>query len=310
MENKNLIVVDEAVSEKICKHFLSFLKKKGFGNLNILLISKEHPGIPDSHILHHLLNSKTIFLTMDRVFHNKILTQGLASYYVYNEEFVGKKLKGIHLKDNYSIHKNEAKIKESYHLPETDIRSSLLPSSEKKIKKLRTKRRRIRNHFGGQDHLNQVAITVSLKSNASQTLIGGAFKVSSNIGIKALDASESYICESVLPEHQNIVAVNHMLILSIQLMLHFVETHFYYDSLQMDNPLQALEQDQQNPHIKLFAELLKNFPKIEFIPSSKGRFIERLRKKLDNLSKNRTNEITVGNMSQILCNIQNHSNDT
>ena len=44
----------------------------------------------------------------------------------------------------------------------------------------------------------------------------------------------------------------------------------------------------------------ENFPDIEFIPSTKGRYIERLRAKLRNLSKSSSNEIVPGNMAEIL----------
>ncbi len=44
----------------------------------------------------------------------------------------------------------------------------------------------------------------------------------------------------------------------------------------------------------------KNFPDLEFIPSTKGLFIERLRAELDDLSKYKSNEIVAGNIFDIL----------
>ena len=70
-----------------------------------------------------------------------------------------------------------------------------MPKSEKCLKKLRTKRRRIKSYFGGVENMEQVSITVSFKSVRSLMLIGVRFKISSKSGVKALDASESYICE-------------------------------------------------------------------------------------------------------------------
>ena len=165
MNKNNKIIIDESVSEEIFKRFQKILKQKGHKNFEHIFISKDHPGIPDSQILHHLLNENTILLTADRPLHNKVLSKGLKSFYVSKNNFVSKKLPGIKINNNFNLNKNDLKIKGSYHLPKTEIRHLLLPSSEKSLKKLTTKRRRIRNHFGGQDHLDQVAITVSWKSS-------------------------------------------------------------------------------------------------------------------------------------------------
>lgn len=303
------IVIDEAVSEESFKRFLSFLQKKRYERFNTLFIKKEHPGIPDSHIVHHLLDKTTFFLTTDRPLHNAILSRGLKSYCLDHGNFTAKKLRGIKNKELTPLKKEDLILKDNYHLPKTDIRPYLLPSSEKHLKKLRTKRRRIRNHFGGHDNLNLVAITVSWKPLYASTLFGMKFRISSNIGIKALDASENYFCEKIALEHRNIVATNYAFILSIQLMLHGVKTHVYYDSPKMTNPALYLCDENQNSHVKLFAKLHKNFSDIEFIPSTKGRFIERLRTKLEDLSIGSTNEIVPGNMSEIINNVKKFSQE-
>jgi len=300
MKKKQVIVVDEAVSEETCRRFQSFLQKKGYRHLKTLFVSKTHQGMPDNLILHHLLNSHTIFLTTDRPLHNTVLSKGLTSYYVKKGDFTNRRIKGIRIKGNDRLHKHDLTIKDTYHLSQPDIRSYILPASEKRLKKLRTKRRRIRSHFGGHDHLDLIAITVSWKSWASSTLIGVKFKISSNIGIKALDAIESYICEQILPEQRTMVAMNYALILSIQLMVHRVKTHVYYDSPKIDPTTWQFRDEQNNPYVTLFEELYKHFPQIEFIPSTKGWFIERLRAKLEQISRDNSNEIMAGNMSDIL----------
>lgn len=301
---ENIIVVDEAVSNELVAHFHKYLIEKGHKNFESLFIAKAHQGMPDGQIIQHLLNSKTIFLTTDRPLHNNVLSQGLKSYYVNKNTFISQKLKGIKNK-NYAFHKNDLELKESYHLPKTDIRSILLPSSEKIIKKLRTKRRRIRSHFGGQDHLDQVAITVSWVPFKSLTLFGVKFRISSNVGIKALDASESYITDKIEPENRSIIAINYALILSIQLMLHFVKTQVYYDAPKIEGPLLDMQYEPQSPYLMLFTELKKTFPDIEFVPSNKGLFVERIRAKLFDLSKYKSNEIVDGNISDILVKLKN-----
>jgi hypothetical protein len=304
MKKMKKIVVDETVSEELCRHFLSFLRKKGYDHLDIFFIKKQHSGMPDSHIVHHLLDKTTFFLTTDRPLHNTILSQGLKSYYYSHKNFTSKKIKGIKNKELTPLNKEALVLKDNYRLPKTDIRPYLLPSAEKSLKKLRTKRRRIRNHFGGYDNLNLVAITISWKTFNTLTLIGVKFRISTNIGKRALDASENYYCERIAPEHRDIVAINYAFILSIQLILHSVETHVYFDSPKMTNPAMYLSDENQSSHAKLLATLYENFSDIEFIPSTKGRFIERLRAKLEDLSVGNSNEIIHGNMSEILNNVK------
>ena len=74
----------------------------------------------------------------------------------------------------------------------------------------------------------------------------------------------------------------------------------------MTNPAPHLSSEDQSPHAKLFATLHENFSEIEFIPSTKGRFIERLRAKLEDLSVDNSNEIVPGYMSEILNNVKNY----
>ena len=60
---------------------------KGFWTSRCLLIGKQHPGIPDVQIIHHLLDKNTIFVTSDRPFHNRVLSKGLNIYYVSAHPF-------------------------------------------------------------------------------------------------------------------------------------------------------------------------------------------------------------------------------
>ncbi len=292
-------IVDESVSNEMFARFQGYMANKGYKNLDSLFIAKEHRGMPDSQILHHLLNNETIFLTTDRPFHNTVISQGLRSYYINKNSLTSQRLKGIKNKE-IILHKNDLNLKENYLPRKTDIRPLLLPSSEKVLKKLCTKRRRIRNHFDGLEHLEQVAITVSWQSSKSLTLFGIKIRISSNVGIKALDASESYIHDKIPSEDRTIGALNYALILSIQLMLNSVKTQVYYDYPKIDDPLLYLQDGHKTPYSMLFKELKNSFTNLEFIPSTKGLFIERLRTKLDNLYKGNSNEIVAGNIADIL----------
>jgi hypothetical protein len=297
------VIVDEGISEEVYSHFLSFLNKKGYENLSIFLIAKDHPGMPDTQIIYHLLNKNTIFLTSDSVLHNTVLSHALKSYYVNQGHFTGTPLKGIPVNKNQIINKHDLVIKDTYLIPETDIRPYVLPSSEKRLRELRIKRRRIRSYFGGQDHIGHVAVTVSWKEYKAFTIIGLKFKISSNIGIKAIDGTESYIRQQIPSQYRNIAALNEALILSIQLMLHHVKTCIYYDSPKINLSPEALLNNPQNPYDQLFITLYQRFPCIEFIHSTKGRFIEGMRRKLDVVLTQNSNEIIESNIPTILKNI-------
>ena len=142
----------------------------------------------------HRKGSANIFAQFFTLQHS-VLSKGYKSYYFDGHNFTPEPLKGIKkIRLPVQIKKN-LQLEDNYHLPKTEIRHLVLPKSEKCLKKLRTKRRRIKSYFGGVENMEQVSITVSFKSVRSLMLIGVRFKISSKSGVKALDASESYICE-------------------------------------------------------------------------------------------------------------------
>lgn len=299
---KNKIVVDESVSTEKLNRFETYAGKKGFWTPGCLLIGKKHPGMPDVQIIHHLLDQNTILVTSDRPFHNTVLSRGLKSYYVGEEIITNKPLKGIDAKPVIRLNKNDLVLKDSYHQPKTEIRSLLLPSSPGQLKKLHTRRRRIRSYFDGQDHLERISASVSWKSMGNEILVGLRVRVSSNVGVKALDASENYISESVKPGYRSIVALCHALAQLIRLMLHPVDTVVYYDAEVMDDPIKQPSKDIDETFQLFFNELAGSFKHLEFVPVSKGKHIEKLRAKLDQLirEKKKTNEIVLGTIWEIV----------
>ena len=298
MKKDYTLVVDEGVSKETSHQLCVFLQKQGYTLHKTCMIANEYSGMPDGQILRHLLNRETIFITSDRPLHNAVLAKSLISYYVgHDGQFINKRLKGIRAKDLNLSHAYDRDIKDTYQLARPPIRANLMPSSEKALKKLRTKRRRIRNHFDGYDHLDTLTVTLSWKAYGRSTLFGVKLRISSNIGVSALDASESYISEDILPEYRDQVAFCYALILPIQLLLQGIKTQIYYDALTMISPENAFTPNENMSYSTLFTELSQTFPDIEFIPSTKGCFIERLRKKLIQLSMGGSNEIVTGNIN-------------
>jgi hypothetical protein len=299
MSHKRKIIVDESISENQSPNIEIFLTRKRINFSNLYLIAKENEGIPDYQIIHFLLDKSTILFTSDRPFHNTVLSKGYTSYYFNGDNFSPKKLNGIKtIKLPLQI-KKDLHLKDSYHEPKTEIRSLVLPKSAKVLKKLRTKRRRIKSHFGGTENMEQVAITVSFKPSESSMIIGIKVRIASNSGIKAIDASENYITEKIEHENRQIVALNYSMILAIQLMLNNVKTTIFFDTQNIDDPQRYLTGEASNQYQFMFKKLIKGFKQIIFTPSSKGPFIEKLRRKLVDLSKSNSNEIVRGRIIEI-----------
>ena len=142
---------------------------------------------------------------------------------------------------------------------------------------MRTKRRRIRNYFGGLDNIRDVAATLSYRGD----LIGIKLTASSQAGNKkGMTASESYIREPALQAHPE-APFCHLLALQLQFMMESVTLNIYYDEAVLKEP-----QSQG-----LFKELLQEFKKVEFIPTCKGFQLEGQRRKLKDLSRGNSNEI-------------------
>lgn len=299
MSQERKIIIDESISDKQLENIANLLKRKGIKYSDFYLIGKENKGIPDYQIIHFLLNKTTIFFTVDRPLHNTVLSKGYKSYYFNGDNFSPKTLKGIKTIKLPAQIKKDLQLKDYYHLPKTEIRHLLLPESEKSLKKLKTKRRRIKSYFGGVENMEQVAITVSYKSSKSSILIGVRFKISSNSGVKALDASESYISEKIESNNREIVALNYSLMLAIQLMLNHIKTIIFFDSQRFEDPRKYLDNEDQDQYQFMFKKLVENFKQIEFTPSAKGFFIERLHRKLEDLSISNSNEIVGGRIFEI-----------
>jgi hypothetical protein len=300
------IIIDESVSAAQFAAFEAFARQHNLDTSDCVFIKETHPGIPDSQILQHYLDETTILVTTDRPFHNTVLARGLRSYYLDQDMITDQPLPGIQPKPGIAPVKTDLILNDSYEHSPVEIRPLLLPTSPGRLKKLRVKRRRIRNHFQGQDHLAQVAVTVSWLAQGAQTLIGIRVRIASNVGLTALDASESYLLETIAPEQRGLVSICHALVLLIQLMLHPVKILVYYDTRNIDNPLTRTTDRSGDRFQAFFDRLLECFDHLEFVPAPKGKYVEKLRRKLNQLGHNDTaGEIVAGNITEMIDNIEN-----
>jgi hypothetical protein len=300
MEKIVKLIVDESVSQNNEIRFAQFLKNKSYKIAEYLNIREKHPGMPDFQILNNYIDNASIFLTSDRPFHNKVLSKGFLSFYINEQEITGKYLKGISIKPDVLMTKMNSTIKENYHPPSPEIRQFILPMSSSKLKKLTTKRRRIRNHFGGLENIDEIAVSLSLKPMKSKLLIGIKLQVSSNTGLKAITGSESYILEDSKNETLIILPIIHALITVVRLMLHSIKTIIYFDSCKIEFDREKILEADFSPYYHLFLALEKCFSNLTFNGVSKSTHIEMLKRKLNDLSIHKTNEITQGDISDII----------
>ncbi|MDA3892094.1 MAG: hypothetical protein PF517_10570 [Salinivirgaceae bacterium] len=157
------IIIDESVSQRQFRKVIDYLGFDDSSLPEIIAIKESYPGIPDNEIIKHLLNDNSIFITADRVAHNKILLEHKKSVYIDKDFEISKTVLKEIILPVKSINNKVSELQNNYVIEKTDIHERLLPDSEQQLKKLRTKRRRIRNYFEGLDNIGNIDISVSKK---------------------------------------------------------------------------------------------------------------------------------------------------
>lgn len=296
------LVVDESVSSKAVDAFDAFAKKRELAYSDILHIRLAHKGIPDIKIINHLLNESTLFLTADRVAHNLALKKKLKSFYFCEGKISDALLPNITTK-NISEVVHEDKLFDDSFLSNSATRNLVLPTGEKVLKSLTTKRRRIRNHFGGFDQLGEVAVTVSWEKFMGlrdRCLFGYQIKVISKNNMPAIMASENYFVD-VAPDHlQNHTAMCYALIMVLRLSLQLLPVKVYFDVRQESNKIFAGYAHLPGEYQEFFELLKKEFTNVQFMGVDKGFSLLQARKKLLQLKNTpSTNELVYENIAEI-----------
>ncbi len=289
------IIIDESVSQR---QFIKVIDYLGFDDNSlpeIIDIKKSYPGIPDNEILRHLIDNNSIFITTDRVAHNKFLLKHKKSIYIDKDFVINETiLKGIKLPEK-NIGRKESELKINYEIEKTNIHEKLLPKTKHQLKKLRTKRRRIRNYFEGLDNIDNVDISLSKKDKEDKMLIGIKIRAISNNGIKSLDASEVYIVENKNQDER--IFICYVLITLIQLLLNTKAITIYYDLSEIKG---NFESKLHTEFSELYRTLKSYFDQLNIKSVNKGKNIEMVRRKLCQLNEyDAGNEILTGDISDI-----------
>src|SRR3984893_1733019 len=200
MELIERIIVDECV-DRASALLGQLCCRLGDRPIKFVFLATEHPGIPDIEILDKLVEVRSALLTQDRVLHNLAIGRGFRSF-VHTSEcgLTDRRLAHVSALDkNLPVSTGAPRSSYAHQSdPEVQAIAECLVSflSEHQLKQFRTKRRRIRAHFGSSDNIAAAALTIGQRRTSCGILGGYMLKVDARHGVKGLlPASESYFLD-------------------------------------------------------------------------------------------------------------------
>jgi hypothetical protein len=294
------VIVDECVGQ--ASAVLEQLRcRLGDRPVKFVFLATEHPGIPDIEILDKLLDGRSALLTLDRVLHNLAIRRGYRSF-VHTPEsgLTDRRLAHVsapdkrlpvssdHLRGNYA-HKSA---------PEAQAITGCLVGflSEHQLKQFRTKRRRIRAHFGSPDNIAAAALTISQRRTTRGIIGGYMLKVDARHGVKGLlPASESYFLDRA--------GINEPLLATCWGLLHLCQlqlqsyplTLYQLDGVALARceALMANRGSAVTVIERMAGRLLAAVSQLKVAECAKGRFFDRASEKLGQLARFDTNELVL-----------------
>jgi hypothetical protein len=266
--------------------------------VKFVFLANEHPGIPDIEILDKLLDVRSVLLTRDRVLHNLAIGRGFQSF-VHTPEtgLTDGRLAHVTAPDKHLPVAGGA-LRDSYQHqsnPEAQAITECLYGflSARQLKQFRTKRRRIRAHFGSPDNIVAAALTIGQRRTA-QGLVGGyMLKVDARHGVKSLfPASESYFLDRAGNEPLQATCWALVQLFQLQLQSHPLTLH-HLDRAALAQ-CTALINDPRAAATaveRMAARLLAAVSRPNAAECTKGRFFDRASDKLSHLTRFTTNEL-------------------
>jgi len=277
--------------------------------VKFVFLVTEHPGILDK-----LLDVRSALLTQDRVLHNLAIGRGFQSF-VYTPEFglTDRRLVHVSASDKL-LPVASGGLRDSYRHqsnPEAQAITECLCGflSAHQLKQFRTKRRRIRAHFGFPDNIVATALTIGQRRTA-QSMVGGyVLKLDARHGIKTLfPASESYFLDRAGNEPLQAMcwALVHVFQLQLQ---NYPITMYHIDGAALAR-CTALIDDRDAAATaaieRMAARLLAALSRPNAAECSKGRFFDRASDKLNQLARLATNELVSVNLQAVAAALSSH----
>lgn len=276
---------------------LEMLRRRLGESTEFLFLSEHHSGIPDIEILDKLLHRRTVLLTADGVLHNRAIDSGFASFHYSPEQgLTDRPLAEVSVGATKppSVHRE---LQPSYTPePSAGVRQigAVLQDlfSNRQRKTFRTKRRRIRSHFGSADNLLNLDLTITQRGTRGGISGGYFLKLNGRQGVKSLQpASEGYFRDRSAAAGRN-AAVLHALTHLYGLQLWYLPATLYIidgASLRSCTSLSS-GQPGDDPLDRAVARMLGQLPSVDLLPCVKGRFFERQTQKLNQIARPSSNE--------------------
>jgi hypothetical protein len=305
------VIVDECVDRVSVLGQLRELL--GDRPIKFVFLAAEHPGIPDIEILDKLLDIRSALLTQDRVLHNLAIRRGFRSF-VHTPEsgLTDRRLVHVSASDKLLPVANGA-LRDSYRHqsnPEARAITECLYGflSAHQLKQFRTKRRRIRAHFGSPDNIVAAALTISQRRTARGTVGGYVLKLDARHGIKSLfPASESYFLDQAgnEPLQATCWALAHLFQLQLQ---NYPITLYHIDRAALARCTALIDdRDAAATAIeRMAARLLAALFRPNSAECTKGRFFDRASDKLNQLARLATNELVSVNLQAMAAALSSH----
>jgi hypothetical protein len=300
------IVVDECLGSGT--PLLAQLRQQlGSHPIEVVHLAARHPGIPDIELLDKLLDGRTALLTQDRVLHNVAISRGLRSF-VHDSagNLSDVKVPGIADRDKHQPVASGG-LRNSYG-PRPDAEAQAITGclagflSKQQLKHFRTKRRRIRAHFGSFDNIAITALTIGHVHTARGIVGGYQLKVDARHGVKCLSpASESYFLDRS-SRHEPIHSV--VWALAQYFMLHLESrplTLFLCDAAVVGQcaGLAGGRSADISPATRAACRLLGSICDARVQGCVKGRFFDRMQAKLEQLARGNSSELVPIDMEAI-----------
>jgi hypothetical protein len=292
------VIVDECVGQ--ASALAGELRSRlGDRPIEFVFLATEHPGIPDIEILDKLMDARSALLTQDRVLHNLAIGRGFRSF-VHTPEsgLTDRRLAHVSAPDK-RLPVSSGALRDSY-AHQSDIEAQAITGclvgflSEHQLKQFRTKRRRIRAHFGSADNIAATALTIGQRRSSRGMLGGYTLKIDARHAVKSLvPASESYFLDRAGAD-EPLLATCWGLLHLFQLQLQSYPLTLYHldgAALARCTALIADRNLAASAIERMAARLLAAVSRPKVAECAKGRFFDRATEKLDQLARFDTNEL-------------------
>jgi hypothetical protein len=306
------VIVDECVGRESA--LLGQLRSHlGARPIKFVFLATEHPGIPDIEILDKLLDGCSALLTQDRALHNLAISRGFRSF-VHTAESVltDRPLAHVSVPDKcLPVSSGTLRSYEHQRDPEAQAITGCLVNflSAHQLKQFRTKRRRIRAHFGSPDNIAATALTIGQRRTSRGILGGYMLKVDARHGVKSLvPASESYFLDRA-SVNESLQATSWALLHLFQLQLQSYPLTLYHldgAALARCTALIADCGSAATAIERMAARLLAAVSQPKVAECSKGRFFDRASEKLGQLARFDTNELVSVDLQAMAAALPSH----